>query len=139
MIAVVLPSALLCLLSFVSELAAILSTMVGVLAILLGVIVFFLLLFVEGADVSGRDQSFLMGLIWPFVCLIQYTIEMPRRLGPWLVILICGITLRLAGIVINAVVQPPFYPGWNLLPIPGRSRPTMGLLPWTRIAAAHQR
>ena len=38
---------------------------------------------------------------------------MPRRLGPWLVILICGITLLLAGIVINTVVQPQFYPGWK--------------------------
>ncbi len=38
MIAVVLPSALLCLLSFVSEFAAVLSTMLGLLAIFLGVI-----------------------------------------------------------------------------------------------------
>ena len=70
MIAVVLPSHLLCLLSFVSELAAILSTMVGVLAILLGVIVFFLILFVEGADVSGRQPVLFDALDLAF-CLLD--------------------------------------------------------------------
>ncbi len=70
-----------------------------------------------------------MRLIWPFVCLIQYTIEMPRRLGPWLATQICGIGLILAGLVINALLKPPPWPGWKPPSNPGAVTANNGLAP----------
>jgi hypothetical protein len=126
MIAVVVPSLLLCVVSFFSKFAAVLSILCGSLAVFLGVGMYWFLLYREGVDMWGGDQSFLVRRVWPFICMVKYTIEKPRRFGPWFVVGIFGITLFVAGTVINEVVKPPLYPGWKPPPEPGLAAAASG-------------
>jgi hypothetical protein len=129
MIAVLGASLVSCLVSFVSEIAAVLSILCGSLAVFLAVGMYWLLLYLEGVDMWGGDQSFLVRRVWPLICMVQSTIQKPLRFGPWFVVGICGITLLAAGEVIREVVKPPLYPGWTPAPSAGPALAAGGAAP----------